>query len=96
MQTKMTMPTRRAHATARRRKTRWRQTLTAYAFVLPYVLAFLLFQLVPFLTGIALELLQVGAAAKERASSSAWRISSKSSPTICFGRVFSTRSISPC
>jgi len=38
-----------------RRKIRWRPILTAYAFLLPYTVAFLVFQLIPFLTGIALS-----------------------------------------
>lgn len=36
-------------------KTRWRQTMTAYAFVLPYAIAFLIFQLIPFVTGVVLS-----------------------------------------
>jgi multiple sugar transport system permease protein len=55
MQTEMSMRAKQPATYSARRKVRWRQTLTAYAFVLPYLLAFLLFQLVPFLTGIGLS-----------------------------------------
>lgn len=55
MQTQWTMPARPAPQVRTKPRVNWRQALTAYAFVLPYLLAFLLFQLVPFLTGIGLS-----------------------------------------
>jgi multiple sugar transport system permease protein len=60
MQTQTTLsakpPTAKTPAALRvRRGGPRRQALVAYAFILPYLLAFLLFQLVPFLTGIVLS-----------------------------------------
>jgi multiple sugar transport system permease protein len=55
METQLTMPAKPSAQAHTKPKVHWRQVLTAYAFVLPYLLAFLLFQLVPFLTGIGLS-----------------------------------------
>jgi multiple sugar transport system permease protein len=55
MQSQITMPAKQPTRVHTRRRVRWRQAFTAYAFILPYALAFLLFQLIPFFTGIGLS-----------------------------------------
>ena len=41
-----------------KKKIKWRQILTPYAFLLPYMVAFMVFQLVPFFTGIGLSFMR--------------------------------------
>jgi len=41
-----------------RQRMHWRKVMTPYLFLLPYMIAFLVFQAVPFVTGIALSFMR--------------------------------------